>query len=114
MLVADLLEEGILFFNGGRFYEAHEVWEDLWRATVEPGLRTSYQGLIQAAVGLHHLTRRNSIGARSQFQKSIRNLLAGSAIPAGLDVPGLIHQLSALLESMPETVPPGLGIARLK
>ena len=47
MLMRDLLEEGLLLFNEGKFYDAHEVWEDLWRATSDPVLKTCYQGLIQ-------------------------------------------------------------------
>jgi predicted metal-dependent hydrolase len=118
MLMRDLLEEGLLLFNMGNFYDAHEVWEDLWRETADPVLKTCYQGLIQAAVGLHHLGRRNSIGARSQLGKSIRNLQAGSLAPAAnVDIHGLILQLTSLLErleSMPGEVPRELRIARLK
>jgi len=114
MLMPDLLEEGCLLFNSGRFYDAHEVWEDLWRVTVHPGLKTCYQGLIQAAVGLHHLSRRNLVGARSQLGKSIRNLEAAASKPEHLDVPGLIEQLAELLRDLPDNVPPGLAITRLK
>ena len=114
MLMRDLLEEGLLLFNERKFYDAHEVWEDLWRETADPVLRTCYQGLIQAAVGLHHLGRRNSIGARSQIGKSIRNLQAGSLAALNVDIHGLISQLTSLLESMPEEVPQELRIARLK
>ena len=115
MLMRDLLEEGLLLFNEGKFYDANEVWEDLWRETADPVLKTCYQGLIQAAVGLHHLSRRNSIGARSQIGKSIRNLQAGSlAAGVKVDIHGLISQLTLVLENMPEEVPRELRIARLK
>lgn len=114
MLMRDLLEEGLLLFNEGNFYDAHEVWEDLWRETVDPLRKTCYQGLIQAAVGLHHLGRRNTIGARSQIGKSIRNLQAGSLAAVDFDIHGLISQLTSLLERLPAEVPRGLRIARLK
>lgn len=114
MLVPDLLEEGFLLFNSGKFYDAHEVWEDLWRATMEPGLKTCFQGLIQAAVGLHHLSRRNPVGARSQLQKSVRNLRTAGLKPGDLDVPGLIEQLETLLDDLPDSVPSGVAIGRLK
>ena len=42
---------GILFFNSHDFFEAHEVWEDLW-ADSHDDERRFYQGLIQAAVAL--------------------------------------------------------------
>src|SRR5271165_2510542 len=44
---------GIVLFNRHDFFEAHEVWEDLWMDTALPEKRF-YQGLIQAAVGLCH------------------------------------------------------------
>src|SRR5262245_33377956 len=111
MFVPNLLEEGCFLFNNGKFYEAHEVWEDLWRATAHPGLKTCYQGLIQAAVGLHHLGRQNRIGARSQLGKSINNLRNAGLSPDNLDVPGLIEQLGILLSDLPDSVPAGLAIA---
>ena len=42
---------GIVLFNAQDFFEAHEVWEDLWSETCGNEHRF-YQGLIQAAVGL--------------------------------------------------------------
>ena len=41
--------KGIAFFNACEFFEAHEVWEDLWKSYAGP-LRLFYKGLIQAAV----------------------------------------------------------------
>jgi predicted metal-dependent hydrolase len=69
----DSFEAGINFFNGGRYFEAHEVWEDLWRSARGP-LRLFYQGLVQAAVGLHHLRQGNLNGAAAQLEKSLAKL----------------------------------------
>ena len=69
----DLLADGIMFFNSGRYFEAHEAWEDLWRTTRGP-LRLFYQGLVQAAVGLHHLGHGNLNGARAQLTKCLEKL----------------------------------------
>ena len=44
---------GIVLFNRGDFFEAHEVWESLWMETFTPE-KKFYQGLIQAAVALCH------------------------------------------------------------
>ena len=110
----ELLEKGILLFNGGKYYEAHEVWEDLWRATADPVLKTCHQGLIQAAVGMHHLGRHNLVGARSQIGKAIRNLRAGIFASHDLDIEGLIAQLTTLLENLPAAPTRDLRIARLK
>jgi uncharacterized protein len=71
--VIDLLTQGIIFFNDGRYFDAHEAWEDLWRPAGGP-LRLFYQGLVQAAVGLHHLSQGNINGARAQLTKSLDKL----------------------------------------
>jgi predicted metal-dependent hydrolase len=110
----NLLEEGLLLFNKGQYYEAHEVWEDLWRLTAEVPAKTFYQGLIQAAVGLHHLNRHNLIGARSQIQKAIRNLESGVGGSSGVDLPDLLRQLEGILSQRREGPSPPVLIARLK
>ena len=71
--MSDLLQDGIFFFNAGRYFEAHEAWEDLWRPARGP-LRLYYQALVQAAVGLHHLHHGNLNGARAQIAKSVSKL----------------------------------------
>src|SRR5262245_58394393 len=49
---------GIVLFNEQAFFEAHEVWEDVW--IEKSGLeRKFYQGLIQAAVSLCHFGNGN-------------------------------------------------------
>ena len=113
MLMPDLLEQGVLLFNTGQYYEAHEVWEDLWRPTTG-ALRTCYQGLIQAAVGMHHLFNLNEAGAASQLQKSICNLEAGGAVAGDLDIADLIDQLHGILLEMHSGVALTPRIARLK
>jgi len=69
----DSFEAGINFFNGGRYFEAHEIFEDMWRSAGGP-LRLFYQGLVQAAVGLHHLHKGNLNGAAAQLEKSLSKL----------------------------------------
>jgi len=95
--MTDLLAEGINFFNNGRYFEAHETWEDLWRRTRGP-LRLFYQGLVQAAVGLHHFARGNSNGGRAQLTKSIAKLAEYPARFCQIDNEKLVADLRAILE----------------
>ncbi|HSD21921.1 MAG TPA: DUF309 domain-containing protein [Anaeromyxobacter sp.] len=46
------LAAGVCLFDAGRFFEAHEVWEDAWR-TETGATRLALQGLIQIAAGFH-------------------------------------------------------------
>ncbi len=57
---------GIEHFNVCDFFESHEVWEELWTDYQGPS-RKFYQGLIQAAVALHHFGNGNIRGARKLY-----------------------------------------------
>jgi len=70
-----LLQQGIDFFNQGQWYEAHEVWEDLWRET-EGEARGFYQGLVQLAVGLHHISGGNLRGGKRVLDRGIEHIRA--------------------------------------
>jgi predicted metal-dependent hydrolase len=75
---------GILLFNRGDFFEAHEVWEDLW--TDCAGLdRSFYQGLIQAAVALCHFCNGNLRGAVKLYHSSHQYMSKYAAHHLGLD-----------------------------
>lgn len=60
---------GVLLFNEGAFFEAHEVWESLWLDSSGEAKRF-HQGLIQSAVCLLHLSNRNYRGAARLFQSA--------------------------------------------
>jgi predicted metal-dependent hydrolase len=60
---------GIQFFNTRDFFEAHEVWEDLWMDCAGPE-RRFYQALIQAAVALYHFGNGNVRGATKLYRSS--------------------------------------------
>jgi uncharacterized protein len=55
--------QGIQYFNVCDFFESHEVWEEIWTDEQGPS-RKFYQGLIQAAVALHHFGNGNIRGAK--------------------------------------------------
>ena len=100
----ETLLEGLTLFNAGMYFEAHEVWEHLWRRT-EGGPRLFYQGLIQAAVGLHHLQNGNRAGARGQLQKALAKLELHSADYLRIDNGQLVEQIRRVLDSLePGTV----------
>ncbi|MGZ4834263.1 MAG: DUF309 domain-containing protein [Terriglobales bacterium] len=76
---------GLSLFNAGHFFEAHEVWEDVWRAA--PADEKKFlQGLIQVAVALHHHSRGNLRGARSLLARALRNLSDYPESYAGVDL----------------------------
>jgi uncharacterized protein len=64
---------GVAQFNRALFFECHDTLEDLWSG-VRGAPRDFFQGLIQVAVGFHHLERGNTAGAASVFAKALARL----------------------------------------
>src|ERR1700704_6313402 len=75
---------GIVLFNRGDFFEAHEVWESLWMETFGPEGKF-YQGLIQAAVGLCHFCNGNVRGAVKLYHSSRDYMQRYDPVYLGLD-----------------------------
>lgn len=67
------LAEGLACYRSRNFFDAHEHWEDAWRASKEPE-KSFLQGLIHIAAALHHLGRHNAIGAERQLRRALRRL----------------------------------------
>jgi uncharacterized protein len=104
--------EGIEHFNAGRYFDAHEVWEEVWlRASGDTKL--FYQMLIQAAVALHHYERGNARGARGMHANVTEKLERLPAVFMSLDLVNFSRQfrasLSELIENNNEAAPPGYG-----
>ena len=98
---------GIEHFNTCDFFEAHEVWEELW-ADYQGPLRQFYQGLIQVAVCLHHFGNGNSRGARKLYDSSRRYLEPYRPLTMGLDVDKLLREMdSCCAELLAEPLPEG-------
>jgi predicted metal-dependent hydrolase len=87
-------QRGIRLFNAREFFDAHEVWEDVWRES--EGLEKRFlQGLIQAAVAFHHHSTGNVAGASSLMERSRKNLAGCPKEFGGIGVGELLDSLSA-------------------
>jgi len=76
---------GIVCFNRGEYFEAHEVWEDLWMDCPSAD-RRFYQSLIQAAVSLYHWGNGNRAGSDRLFHSGKRYMQPYLPRYHGLDV----------------------------
>ncbi|MGM0577179.1 MAG: DUF309 domain-containing protein [Myxococcota bacterium] len=101
------LARGAALFRRGDYLEAHEVWEDGWRPMPPGPDREIAQGLIQAAVALHHRARGNDRGARAVGERALRRLEGVPATWRGLDLETLRWDLARGLED-------ARGIVRLR
>ncbi len=87
---------GIGHFNDREFFEAHEVWEEIWMEC-DGEARLFYQGLIQVAVCLHHFGNGNTRGARKLFHSSGRYLAEYGSWFQGIDLARLRGDLQSCL-----------------
>ena len=85
----NMLEDGAALFDAGKFWHAHESWEELWNMLKRRSAPSEeillVQGLIQTAAMLLHHQRKNRAGVEKQWGKLSRNFVRGST-PGGLDV----------------------------
>ena len=89
----DGYRRGILLFNREAFFDAHEVWEDVWRDA--EGLEKKFlQGLIQVAVAFHHHSTGNIAGARSLLERACKNLAECPGEFGGIRVTALLASLA--------------------
>ena len=97
--------QGIKLFNRQKFFEAHEVLEDVWRESHNPE-KKFLQALIQVAVGLHHHSRGNRVGARSLLARAERNLEPYPEKFGGIELAPLRKSVHAWTEALAENGPP--------
>lgn len=99
--------EGILLFNEGKYFEAHEELEAAWRS--ESGkIRNLYQGILQAAVTYLHITRGNYQGAVKVYGRSMKWLKDWPDHCRGVDVAQLRADMALAITEVNR-----LGNARL-
>ena len=69
----NMLEDGAALFDAGKFWHAHESWEELWNMLKRRSAPSEeillVQGLIQTAAMLLHHQRRNRAGVEKQWGK---------------------------------------------
>jgi len=84
---------GVEYFNECEYFEAHDVWEELWQEYTGED-RTFLQGLIQAAVCLHHFANGNTRGAVKLYHSSRRYLEPFAPRHCRLDVARFLDQMT--------------------
>ena len=86
------LDAGVEHFNAGRFWHAHEDWEDLWKSlkgVAEQKLVDGVQGLIQIAAMLLNHEREKVRGVTNLWAKASAKLDPVMGGLFGIDVASL-------------------------
>ncbi|TDI83965.1 MAG: DUF309 domain-containing protein [Caldithrix sp.] len=91
--------QAIHYFNNRYFFEAHDVFEEIWME--ERGRsRRFYQGLVQLATGFYHLSMKNLNGAASQLSKGVEKLNIFKPAFAGLELENLLREITECLAEL--------------
>jgi hypothetical protein len=98
---------GLDLIRAGRFYDAHEVLEDAWRAAL-PAERDFFQGLVHVAVAWYQAGRGKEVGCERQLEKALRRLDPYAPAHRGLDVTALLESVEAARSRFPDLPPPVL------
>jgi predicted metal-dependent hydrolase len=99
-------ERGLAHFNAREFFEAHEVWEELWLTEGEPE-KTFLQGIIQIAAAFHHYRRGNTDGAETLLAAGIVKIARFPADHHGLAILDLREEAKLWARALGEMQRPG-------
>jgi predicted metal-dependent hydrolase len=101
------LAKGVAQFNEHLFFECHDTLEEVWSGVRGPS-RDFLQGLIQVAVGFHHLGNGNRPGAMTLLRRSLARLGGYPARYGGVELAPLrqaVAEWLACLEAGEKTPP---------
>jgi len=87
-----LFFEGLRAYEEKYFFEAHELWEELWSEYYLAD-RTLIHGLIQLAVSFVHLGNGNVNGAKSLLKKSADKFSSFSGVHRSINIDNLKKQI---------------------
>ena len=91
--------QGLILFNEGKYFEAHEELEAAWKD--ERGkVRELYQGIIEAGVTYLHITRGNYPGAVKVYGRSMKWLRQFPETCRGVEVERLRNDLTLAIEEI--------------
>jgi predicted metal-dependent hydrolase len=100
------LDHGIALFNSGKFWEAHEAWEEIWMNHPEDG-RFFIQGLIQLAAAYHQLQKKVYRGVVIHLKQAQERLKLFPSDFLGIDVSPILEVIDdslAAIEARPSLV----------
>ncbi len=67
------LDEGLTLFEEGKYFLAHEIWEEEW-VEASGNERDFLQGIIHVTIAMHHASSGNARGSVLQANKALKRL----------------------------------------
>jgi predicted metal-dependent hydrolase len=90
----DPYKVGLDHIRAGRFFEAHEELELVWRAAAAEE-RDFYQGLVHVAVAWYQAGRGRPVATARQLEKAARRLGPFAPAHRGIDVASVLAQVES-------------------
>ena len=84
---------GLRLAREGRYFEAHEAFEEAWRAAAADE-RDFFQGLVHVAVAWYQAGRGRRPGCERQLEKAERRLAPFAPAHRGVDVESVLAQVA--------------------
>ena len=91
-IVAAGYKRGLELARAGAFFEAHEAFEEAWRACADAE-RDFFQGLVHVVVSAYQRERGRPVAAERQRVKAIRRLTPYLPAHRGLDIARVVGRL---------------------
>ena len=86
------LQRGLAQVRSGHYFEAHESFEDAWRAA-GPAEKDFFQGLVHVTVAWYQARRGNRTGCERQLAKAQRRLAAFVPEHRGVDIATVLRSV---------------------
>lgn len=94
--------QGVEEFNRGEFYACHDTLEAIWLESVDPE-KTFYQGILQIAVAMYHLSNQNWKGCLMLLGEGTNRLRRYRPEYGEIDVESLFSQGLEMLQVLQES-----------
>lgn len=85
------LQRGVELYNAGRYWEAHEAWEEAWMPDRKGAEGGFFKGLIQVAAANLHYQRGNRRGALNKWRSGADYLRLYGDSHRGLELAELVR-----------------------
>lgn len=110
---------GIKHFDAGRFFQAHEAWETVWKQSKRTADEEFFKGLSQLGAGYTHYRRGNPHGAHTLMRRALSRVTQYGSPHHGIDLTRLaaeverqaemVEAAESAGEPLPELEPPKIG-----
>ena len=89
--------EGLKFFNKGYYWEAHDVWEEVWRGE-ENDAKTFAQAFVQVAAANSFVKLSKLTSAKYLFEKALEKFHQFEHLECGVGVESLVRDIEHALQ----------------